>query len=143
MIKNMLCVLDDIEFPIREYDIKGKQIKVNISFDLNQYPGVFEQLELKCIPLIFEKYKDTILQLEIDSKVYRVKCQDCNFFRPNIHLNLKAYQQHLFHIYSKIMDDPSMMVEQHMKGFKNLNLKDKNIKEKTVMASGYIIFEKL
>ena len=41
------------------------------------------------------------------------------------------------------MDDPNMMVEQHMKGFKNLNLKDKNIKEKTVMASGYIIFEKL
>lgn len=79
MIKNMICVLDNIEFPIREYDIKGKQIKVNISFDLNQYPGVFEQLELKCIPLIFEKYKDTILQLEIDSKIYRVKCQDCNF----------------------------------------------------------------
>ena len=25
-IKNMLCVLDDIEFPIREYDIKGTQI---------------------------------------------------------------------------------------------------------------------
>lgn len=65
------------------------------------------------------------------------------FFRPNIHLNLKAYQQHLFHIYSKIMDDPNMMVEQHMKGFKNLNLKDKNVKEKTVMASGYIIFEKM
>lgn len=139
----MLCVLDDIEFPIREYDIKGTQIKVNISFDMNQYPGISEQLELKCIPLIFEKYKDTILQLEIDSKIYRVKCKDCNFFRPDIHLNLKAYQQHLFNIYSKIMDDPSIIVEQHMKSFKNFKLDDENINEKVVIASGSIIFEKI
>ena len=59
----ILCSLDNIQFPITKYEIKNKEIKLEISFDINKYKGVFEQLEIKCIPLLFDKYKDTILQL--------------------------------------------------------------------------------
>ena len=81
----ILCSLDNIQFPITKYEIKNKEIKLEILFDTNKYKGVFEQLEIKCIPLLFDKYKDTILQLKIYSDIYQVKCKDCEFFRPNIH----------------------------------------------------------
>ena len=106
----ILCSLDNIQFPITKYEIKNKEIKLEILFDTNKYKGVFEQLEIKCIPLLFDKYKDTILQLQIYSDIYQVKCKDCDFFRPNIHMDLEKYRQHLFNIYSKIMNDPSWIV---------------------------------
>ena len=107
----------------------------------NKYKGVFEQLEIKCIPLLFDKYKDTILQLKIYSDIYQVKCKDCEFFRPNIHTDLEKYRKHLFNIYSKIMNDPSWIVAQHMKGFENLHLDDVDKKKDIVNVSGTIIFE--
>ena len=71
----ILCSLDNIQFPITKYEIKNKEIKLEILFDTNKYKGVFEQLEIKCIPLLFDKYKDTILQLKIYSDIYQVKCK--------------------------------------------------------------------
>ena len=65
----ILCSLDNIQFPITKYEIKNKEIKLEILFDTNKYKGVFEQLEIKCIPLLFDKYKDTILQLKIYSDI--------------------------------------------------------------------------
>ena len=91
--------------------------------------------------LLFDKYKDTILQLQIYSDIYQVKCKDCEFFRPNIHMDLEKYRQHLFNIYSKIMNDPSWIVAQHMKGFENLHLDDVDKKKDIVNVSGTIIFE--
>lgn len=137
----ILCSLDNIQFPITKYEIKNKEIKLEIVFDINKYKGVFEQLEIKCIPLLFDKYKDTILQLQIYSDIYQVKCKDCEFFRPNIHMDLEKYRQHLFNIYSKIMDDPSWIVVQHMNGFENLHLDDVDEKNNIVNVSGTIIFE--
>mgnify|MGYP003591425411 CR=1 FL=1 len=137
----ILCSLDNIQFPITKYEIKNKEIKLEILFDTNKYKGVFEQLEIKCIPLLFDKYKDTILQLKIYSDIYQVKCKDCEFFRPNIHTDLEKYRKHLFNIYSKIMNDPSWIVAQHMKGFENLHLDDVDKKKDIVNVSGTIIFE--
>ena len=137
----ILCSLDNIQFPITKYEIKNKEIKLEILFDTNKYKGVFEQLEIKCIPLLFDKYKDTILQLKIYSDIYQVKCKDCEFFRPNIHTDLEKYRKHLFNIYSKIMNDPSWIVAQHMKGFENLHLDDADKKKNIVNVSGTIIFE--
>ena len=108
----ILCSLDNIQFPITKYEIKNKEIKLEILFDTNKYKGVFEQLEIKCIPLLFDKYKDTILQLKIYSDIY-----------------------------SKIMNDPSWIVAQHMKGFENLHLDDADKKKDIVNVSGTIIFE--
>ena len=65
----ILCSLDNIQFPITKYEIKNKEIKLEILFDTNKYKGLFEQLEIKCIPLLFDKYKDTILQLQIFIKL--------------------------------------------------------------------------
>ena len=67
----ILCSLDNIQFSITKYEIKNKEIKLEILFDTNKYKGVFEQLEIKCIPLLFDKYKDTILQLKIYSDIYQ------------------------------------------------------------------------
>ena len=125
----ILCSLDNIQFSITKYEIKNKEIKLEILFDTNKYKGLFEQLEIKCIPLLFDKYKDTILQLKIYSDIYQVKCKDCEFFRPNIHTDLEKYRKHLFNIYSKIMNDPSWIVAQHMKGFENLHLDDADKKK--------------
>ena len=91
--------------------------------------------------ITFDKYKDTILQLKIYSDIYQVKCKDCEFFRPNIHTDLEKYRKHLFNIYSKIMNDPSWIVAQHMKGFENLHLDDVDKKKDIVNVSGTIIFE--
>lgn len=51
----ILCSLDNIQFSITKYEIKNKEIKLEILFDTNKYKGVFEQLEIKCIPLLFDK----------------------------------------------------------------------------------------
>ena len=118
----ILCSLDNIQFPITKYEIKNKEIKLEILFDTNKYKGVFEQLE-------------------INSDIYQVKCKDCEFFRPNIHTDLEKYRKHLFNIYSKIMNDPSWIVAQHMKGFENLHLDDVDKKKDIVNVSGTIIFE--
>lgn len=45
----ILCSLDNIQFPITKYEIKNKEIKLEILFDTNKYKGLFEQLEIKCI----------------------------------------------------------------------------------------------
>ena len=44
-------------------------------------------------------------------------------------------------VYSKIMNDPSWIVAQHMKGFENLHLDDVDKKKDIVNVSGTIIFE--
>ena len=75
----ILCSLDNIQFSITKYEIKNKEIKLEILFDTNKYKGVFEQLEIKCIPLLFDKYKDTILQLKIYSDIYQVNAKIVNF----------------------------------------------------------------
>ncbi len=53
----ILCSLDNIQFPITKYEIKNKEIKLEILFDTNKYKGVFEQLEIKCIPLLLISIK--------------------------------------------------------------------------------------
>ena len=37
----ILCSLDNIQFPITKYEIKNKEIKLEILFDTNKYKGVF------------------------------------------------------------------------------------------------------
>ena len=131
-----------ITYNFQLQSMKSKIKKLNWKFYLILINiRVFEQLEIKCIPLLFDKYKDTILQLKIYSDIYQVKCKDCEFFRPNIHTDLEKYRKHLFNIYSKIMNDPSWIVAQHMKGFENLHLDDADKKKDIVNVSGTIIFE--
>ena len=75
----ILCSLDNIQFPITKYEIKNKEIKLEILFDTNKYKGVFEQLEIKCIPLLFDKYKDTILQLKYIQIFIKLNAKIVNF----------------------------------------------------------------
>ena len=75
----ILCSLDNIQFPITKYEIKNKEIKLEILFDTNKYKGLFEQLEIKCIPLLFDKYKDTILQLQYIQIFIKLNAKIVNF----------------------------------------------------------------
>ena len=52
-----------------------------------------------------------------------------------------TYNFQLQSMKSKIMNDPSWIVAQHMKGFENLHLDDVDKKKDIVNVSGTIIFE--
>ena len=130
MIWRYYVVWITYNFQLQSMKSKIKKLNWKFYLILINIKGVFEQLEIKCIPLLFDKYKDTILQLKIYSDIYQVKCKDCEFFRPNIHTDLEKYRKHLFNIYSKIMNDPSWIVAQHMKGFENLHLDDADKKKR-------------
>lgn len=58
----------------------------------------------------------------------------------NILFNLRNHLEISGFLY-KIMNDPSWIVAQHMKGFENLHLDDVDKKKDIVNVSGTIIFE--